>query len=142
VPKTYLNGGRQRLPLPAGGTEPIGARIIEVPQDPARATARDPRSGFTDYVPTGSIAKGQALVTTGGGKTIPCAICHGTNLLGMGDVPRLAGLSPVYIARQLYRFQNGDRNGDAAELMKPTVAQLNDDDIIAVAAFLASKPPQ
>jgi LSD1 subclass zinc finger protein len=127
---------------PAGGTEPIGARIIEVPQDPARATARDPRSGFTDYVPTGSIAKGQALVTTGGGKTIPCAICHGTNLLGMGDVPRLAGLSPVYIARQLYRFQNGDRNGDAAELMKPTVAQLNDDDIIAVAAFLASKPPQ
>jgi cytochrome c553 len=142
VPKTYLNGGRQRLPLPAGGTEPIGMRIIEVPQDPALATARDPRSGFTDYVPTGSIAKGQSLVTTGGGKTIPCGICHGTNLLGMGDVPRIAGLSPVYIARQLYRFQQGDRNGDAAELMKPTVAQLNDDDIIAVAAFLASKPPQ
>jgi len=143
VPKTYVNKGRQRLPLPAGGTEPIGLRIIEVPQDPALAVARDPRSGFTDYVPTGSIARGQALAMNGGnGKTTPCGICHGTTFTGVGDVPRIAGLSPIYIARQIYRFQNGDRNGDAAELMKPTVAQLNDQDIIDIAAFLGSRPPQ
>jgi len=143
VPKTYLNKGRQRLPLPEGGTEPIGNRIIEMPDDPARALARDPKSPFVSYVPKGSLAKGQALVTTGdNGKAIPCAICHGAALTGVGDVPRIAGLSPVYIARQLYRFQNGDRNGDAAELMKPTVASFKDDDIIAVAAYLASRPPQ
>src|SRR5580700_3592972 len=46
VPKTFVNGGRMRLPLPAGGTEPIGNRIIEVPQDPAKGTARDPHTGF------------------------------------------------------------------------------------------------
>ncbi len=143
VPKTYVNKGRQRLPLPAGGTEPLGARIIEVPQDPALATARDPRSGFIDYVPMGSIAKGKVLATTGGdGKTLPCGICHGTTFTGVGDVPRIAGLSPVYIARQFYRFKNGDRNGDAAELMKPAVAQLTDEDMIDLAAFLASQPPQ
>jgi cytochrome c553 len=143
VPKTFVNNARQRLPLPGGGTEPIGNRIIEVPVDPALALARDPRSSFTDYVPTGSIAKGNALASTGGdGKTLPCGICHGTTFTGVGDVPRLAGLSPIYIARQLYRFQNGDRGGDAAELMKPAVAQLQDDDIIALAAFLASQPPQ
>src|SRR5580698_9580289 len=36
VPKTWVTGGRMRLPLPAGGTEPLGNRIITLPQDPAR----------------------------------------------------------------------------------------------------------
>jgi cytochrome c553 len=53
-------------------------------------------------VPPGSIAKGEALIKGGeSGKTIPCAICHGEALKGMGEVPRLAGQQPLYIARQL-----------------------------------------
>ena len=32
VPKSYVSvKGRQRLPLPGGGTEPLGNRIIELP---------------------------------------------------------------------------------------------------------------
>ena len=38
VPKTYVNNGRQRLPLPSGGTQPIGNRIIELPEDAARCS--------------------------------------------------------------------------------------------------------
>jgi cytochrome c553 len=73
VPKTYWRGNR-RLPLAEGGSEPIGDRIIEVPEDPARNLLRDPHSGNISYVPVGSLAKGEALVATGGaGKTIPCA---------------------------------------------------------------------
>ena len=58
VPKTFVGQGRMRFVQPNGGMEPIGNRIITVPQDQARARNRDPHSGFTAYVPTGSIAKG------------------------------------------------------------------------------------
>ncbi len=142
VPKTYVNKGRQRLPLPGGGTEPIANRIIEVPEDPARVVARDPHSGFIAYVPVGSLAKGEALVTTGGsGKTLGCAICHGEGLKGMGQVPRIAGLSPVYIGRQLYNFQSGQSAGPASTMMKTVVDKLTDDDILAISAYVASKAP-
>ena len=77
VPKTYVGPGNKRLRLPGGGTEPIGNRIIEIPEDEAVVLNRDPRSGFIAFVPKGSIAKGQAIVTTGADKTVPCAICHG-----------------------------------------------------------------
>jgi cytochrome c553 len=143
VPRSYVSTkGRMRLPLPAGGTEPLGKRIIELPQDPARATSRDPHSGFVAYVPPGSIAKGQALVNSGGsGKTIACSICHGDDLRGLGDVPRIAGLHPVYIVRQLYSFQGTDYSGTSAALMKKVVAKLSEDDMIAIAAYAASLEP-
>jgi cytochrome c553 len=139
VPKTIVGQGRMRFTAPAGGNEPIGNRIITVPQDQDRARSRDPKSGFTAYVPVGSIAKGKALAETGGaGKTIACAICHGDNMRGLGNVPRLAGLHPIYIARQLYLFKDNTRNGVDAQLMKKPVARLTDDDILAIAAYLGS----
>ncbi len=142
VPKTYVNDGRMRFAQPGGGTEPLGQRIIIVPEDPKRVEARDPHAGFIAYVPIGSIAKGEALVTTGGaGKTIQCAICHGPTLTGLGDEPRIAGHDPIYIVRQLYNFRNGARTGGRAELMKAVVAQLNQDDMIAIAAYVASRNP-
>jgi cytochrome c553 len=142
VPKTYLtNPGRMRLPEPNGGMEPIGNRIIVVPQDVYRVMARDPRVGFTAYVPPGSIAKGEALATTGGnGKTIGCAICHGAGLKGVGDIPRLAGSHPTYLARQLYNLKMGNSNGMASSLMKPVVANLTDEDIVNLAAYIVSLP--
>ena len=139
VPKTIVGQGRMRFVSPAGGTEPIGNRIITVPQDQARARNRDPKSGFTAYVPVGSIAKGKALAESGGaGKTVACGICHGDNMRGLGNVPRLAGLHPIYLARQLYLFKDGTRNGVDAQLMKKPVVRLTDDDILAIAAYLGS----
>ena len=143
VPRSYVSTkGRMRLPLPGGGTEPLGKRIIELPQDPARATSRDPHSGFVAYVPRGSIAKGAALAKTGGsGKTIACTICHGEDLKGLGDVPRIAGLHPIYIVRQLCGFQGNSYTGTSAALMKKVVANLNEDDMIALAAYASSLAP-
>jgi cytochrome c553 len=143
-PKTYVNtAGRHRIVSPGGGTEPIGHRIIETPEDPLRTQLRDPHSGYIAYVPPGSIAKGEALAKTGGsGKTIQCAICHGDDLKGLGEVPRLAGLQPVYVARQLICLQNGSSAGTAAALMKKVVAKLSEDDIIAISAYVGSLPPQ
>jgi cytochrome c553 len=143
-PKTYVaTGGRHRVVSPEGGTEPIGHRIIEIPADPKRTDARDPHSAFMAYVPPGSVAKGEELVKTGGkGKTIQCAICHGDQLQGLGEVPRIAGLQPVYIARQLICLQNGSSAGANAALMKKAVANLSEDDIIAISAYLGTLPPQ
>ena len=110
VPKTYVGPGNKRLRLPGGGDEPIGNRIIEIPEDEEVVLNRDPRSGFIAYVPKGSIAKGEALVTTGGGdKTMPCAICHGQTLQGLGDVPPIAGRQANYVVRQLFSIQDGAR---------------------------------
>ena len=94
-------------------------------------------------MPPRSIAKGEALVKTGGNcKTISCAICHVDQLQGLGEVPRIAGLQPVYIARQLICLQNGTSAGVNAALMKKTVANLTEDDIISISAYLGSLPPQ
>ena len=143
-PKTYVSiDARHRVLDPSGGTEPIGHRIIETPVDPMQTSIRDPHSAFIAYVPPGSIAKGEALVKTGGsGKTIQCAICHGDDLKGLGEVPRLAGLQPVYLARQLICMQNGSSAGTAAALMKKVVANLTEDDIISISAYLGSLPPR
>jgi hypothetical protein len=92
---TYLGYGKSN-PVASNDTATVDHRIIELPQEPLRVTSHDPHSGFVAYVPVGSIAKGERLVTTGGsGKTITCSICHGQSLTGMGEVPRIAGRSPL-----------------------------------------------
>jgi cytochrome c553 len=104
---------------------------------------RDPHSGFIAYVPPGSIAKGKALVNSGAsGKTVACSLCHGDGLQGLGEVPRIAGMQPVYIARQLIDLQNGSSAGLAAALMKKVVVNLSEDDIIAISAYLGSLQPR
>ena len=82
------------------------------------------------------------MKTGGSGKTVQCAICHGDALTGLGEVPRIAGLQPVYIARQLITIKNGSSNGTNVALMKKAVANLTEDDIIAISAYLGSLPPR
>lgn len=124
------------------GTEPIAGRILETPEDVGRAELRDSMSGFIAYVPPGSIARGEALVTTGGGgRTVACGVCHGPDLKGLGAVPPLAGRSPSYTMRQLFDFQHGTRHGPWAALMAAAVQKLTLDDMVAIAAYTASREP-
>jgi len=143
-PKTYVSiVARHRLLAPEGGTEPIGQRIVQIPKSPFRTNVRDPHSGFIAYVPPGSIRRGEELVKSGAnGKTVPCGGCHGERLTGLDDVPRIAGMQPVSLARQLIGLQNGTSAGSGAALMKEAVAQLSEEDIIAIAAYLGSLPPR
>jgi cytochrome c553 len=142
VPKTFVGQGRMRFAQPGGGMEALGNRIITLPQDQSRVTKRDPHSGFIAYVPQGSTKKGETFVKTGGsGKSVACAICHGDSLQGLGNVPRIAGLHPIYIVRQLRQFKDGTRNGGDAPLMKKPVSQMTDDDMIAIAAYIGSLNP-
>jgi len=140
VPKTRIAGG-MFIPAEGGGTEPLGKRILEMPETLERTELRDSQSPFVAYVPVGSIKKGETLAKTGGGKTVQCTICHGADLKGLGPVPGIAGRSPSYTARQLYDMQHGARKGVWTDLMKPVVARLTDDDVISLAAYTASLVP-
>ena len=141
VPKTRTSAGMY-LPIPGAGTEALGRRIIEVPVEPeGTELLRSPHSGFLAYVPVGSIQKGKELVTNGGKRTSPCGVCHGTDLNGLGPVPGIAGRSPSYVARQLYDMQQGTRNGTWTELMKPVVRNLNEEDMLNIAAYTSSLQP-
>lgn len=122
--------------------EPIGNRIIEMAEDKGQTGKHDDGAGFVAYVPVGSIDRGEALVTTGGGgRTVRCALCHGDDLKGLGPVPGLAGRSPSYQVRQLYDMQRGARHGLGSDLMRATVARLATADMIAIAAYTASRHP-
>jgi cytochrome c553 len=59
----------------------------------------------------------------------------------LGPVPRIAGHSPTYIVRQLAGFQVGARNSDLDQLMKGVVANLTQDDIVSLAAYVSSLFP-
>jgi cytochrome c553 len=138
-------------------TQPLGNRLVEMPESTYDTNIlRNPRSGFVAYVPIGTLMKGQNLVTTGGaatvdgktvrGPTLACGTCHGPDLHGMelkgiGIVPPIAGRSPSYLARAVYDFKLGTRNGASAKFMLPTVARLSEDDVIAIAAYVSSLEP-
>jgi cytochrome c553 len=139
VPKTFVTDGMLAKD-PEGGTEPIGKRIIEVPEDLERAQLRDSHTTYVAYVPKGSLEKGKVLVTTGGGTTTACATCHGPDLHGAGDVPHIAGRSPSYIIRQLYDIKHNARTGSVT-FMQQVVSGLDQDDMIAIAAYVASREP-
>ncbi len=141
VPKMRIQGG-MHLPLEGNAREPIGNRIIETPENPEHTEIlRDPRSGFIAYVPVGSLKKGEELVTTGGGKTTQCGICHGPDLKGLGPVPGIAGRSPSYMMRQLYDMKVGARAGDWTRLMEPVVAPLSEEDLLNIVAYVSSLAP-
>ncbi|MEO6968595.1 MAG: c-type cytochrome [Rhodanobacteraceae bacterium] len=140
VPKTHI--AHWMLVADADGTrEPIGDRIIETSTDVERTELRDTRFGFVAYVPLGSIARGEALATKGNGAAPACESCHGANLQGVGVIPPLAGRSPTYIARELFLFKTGQRNGMAALPMQQEVAALSVRDMIDAAAYAASRKP-
>ena len=152
VPKTKISGNLF-LPIEQEKTEPIAGRIIEMPENVEQAeTLRNPHSGFVAYAPLGSIKKGQDLVTTGGmrvvgneiiqGKSTPCITCHGLDLMGVADVPPIAGRSPSYLVRQIWDIQQGTRNGAAVQLMKMAIAKLNEEDLVNIAAYVSSRPPR
>jgi cytochrome c553 len=136
VPKTYTSVGLY-LPIEGegGGTEALGERIIEVPENPEESEVlRNPRSGFVAYVPVGSSEKGKDLAAA-------CGICHGADLKGLGPVPGIAGRSPSYLVRQMYDMQQGTRKGTWTELMKPVVSKLSEEDMLNVAAYISSRTP-
>jgi cytochrome c553 len=144
APANHVGAGGMRF-LNEGSTETVPippTMIYEIAANAEGAELRDQHAGFLAFVPVGSIKKGEELATTGGnGKTVQCAICHGQDYHGIGNVPRLAGRAPYYLIRQLADMRAGNRKGKAMQLMTQVVANLSDEDIVNLVAFMSSRDP-
>lgn len=86
---------------------------------------------------------GEMLVNNGNwDEYIPaCSTCHGLGNRGVDEnFPALAGQHAGYIKQQLKAWQNGTRKTDEVQLMEAVAKRLSDEQIDAVAAYLASLP--
>ncbi len=77
-------------------------------------------------------------------KFVYCTVCHGTQVMGNENIqaPRLSGMRPWYVERQLQAFKKGWRGTHAADLagmeMQPMAVALSDDEIVEVAKFVSA----
>ncbi|MCO8312927.1 c-type cytochrome [Pseudomonas mandelii] len=78
---------------------------------------------------------GQRTVAANG-----CAACHGEKLSGGPLAPRLAGLGQLYLTDQLTAFKHGQRK-DPTQAMNALAGSLSDEDIKAMAHYLANLTP-
>ena len=85
-------------------------------------------------------ATGETIALSGGdaGPKAACMTCHGLDGEGDGrDTPRLAGLDPGYLHRQMDDYENGRREH---AVMRQIVRKLNGEDRAKVAAYYAALP--
>jgi len=68
-----------------------------------------------------------------------CAMCHLGGFSGQNEVPRVNGQHYSYILAQLLAFKTGTRTNDAGN-MAAVVKTLPDDDLKALAAYIANTP--
>lgn len=68
-----------------------------------------------------------------------CFRCHGDNGRGVAPhFPAIAGQAAAYVEGQMKAWREGARRNDPVGLMAAVAQRLSDDDIKAVAAYLAS----
>jgi cytochrome c553 len=142
VPKSKIAGWLFKFDRQAGEEE-LGQRILEGPDDFDQFELRDPSTKYVAYVPEGSLALGKRLADTwGDNKELECSSCHGPGYKGKEDVPNIAGRAPSSIVRQLYDFKSGVRRGGKSTEMDKVVKYMTNSDMLALAAYIGSLPPQ
>ena len=68
-----------------------------------------------------------------------CVGCHLPNAVGAPRYPRLAGQRQAYVVQQLTNFKKGARTNDRAHVMRTVAANLSDEDMRAVAEYVAGR---
>jgi len=98
-------------------------------QTPVRGTVQNPQLA----------ARGKVLYEEGNAASgVPgCIGCHQAGGLGTRRYPRLAGQLQTYIVQQLMNFKSGARTNDRAGVMRAVAGRLTDDEMRAVAEYLA-----
>lgn len=144
VPLTTLSGSFHGGPEPAAAvatlSEPVAgsaaAAAGEAPRGEAEAAAA---------VAADPVVRGRALATAEAGlRDVPaCQSCHGPDAeRRRSDTPALAGQYRAYLEVQLRLWRDGVRGGGPrAPLMTEAAKLLSDAEIVALAAYYASLPP-
>ncbi len=90
-----------------------------------------------------TLGRGEALARQGdAARELPaCQACHGAALTGAGaDVPGLLGLPVDYLNAQLGAWRTGARRAEAPDCMAQIARRLNEQDVNALAHWLAAQP--
>ncbi|UPR49307.1 cytochrome c [Vibrio cyclitrophicus] len=73
-------------------------------------------------------------------KSPSCVFCHNpTSPSTDNSYPKLSGQDPIYLFNAMKAYQNEERQGDYADMMRAQLSKLNDQDLRDVAAFYASQ---
>lgn len=84
-------------------------------------------------------AKASPLIAAGEAKyKAVCTVCHGQKAEGMGNYPRLAGLTSEEIRSKLLDYRAGKQMGPLTAIMAATAKDLSDEDIEALAAYITT----
>jgi cytochrome c553 len=104
-----------------------------------------PRPDWDAALVQGNPDAGRKLFTTGqtertSVRVMVCQSCHGENGIPHAGaaMPRLAGVTADYLAKQLYDFRTGRRDN---EVMRQIARAMSPADIGSVTLYLASLPP-
>jgi cytochrome c553 len=126
-----------------------GRRSNEAMTAVAKTLTDDDLRGFSDYIGTlppvpapppatppdaARMAKGKALAEQN-----KCLFCHGADLSGGQQVPRIAGQREEYLQASLRGFQSGKRAA-YTQAMPSAVSQIPVDDLDTLAYFAARFP--
>ena len=99
------------------------------------------------------LAEGEKLFYKGKGRpnvVAACVGCHGLNGIGNRDWHKLMATQPAvlapaigsqhasYLLKQLKAYKDGSRSNDSAHVMRDVTARLSEDELTAVATFVAS----
>ena len=68
-----------------------------------------------------------------------CYGCHGIGGVGSNDFPKLQGKSKSYLISRLKDYKNETINSGRADMMKPFAKGLSDEEIEAIAEYLANE---
>jgi len=66
-----------------------------------------------------------------------CENCHGKDVAGKDDFPRLAGMGASYLSKQLQDFRSGKR---ANQIMQPIAKSISDSDIRKFSEYFSGLP--
>ena len=67
-----------------------------------------------------------------------CKNCHGPRAQGMASFPKLAGLAEDHLVMRLEQYRAGEKVGPNSALMEPNAADLSDEEIMGLAAYIAT----
>lgn len=105
--------------------------------------------GLPGPLPDGALAsdsadwrRGAALYRDGDAASgiARCSSCHDDANPKRPDVPLLKAQHAAYLAKQLRDWRSGARKNDVSQVMPAIAAKLSEQDISALATFLASQP--
>jgi cytochrome c553 len=89
-------------------------------------------SGQNSRGDPGLIAKGKAVADAA-----ICTMCHLGGFSGQNEIPKTGGQHYEYVLKQLQDFKTKRRTNDAGN-MTAVLRTISDDDLVAVAAYVAS----